>query len=331
MNKHTKNWPYVLIAIILFLAGLYSGKLYLYYGWQSGFPDNKPYIDILETRSWIFASLCFVFIATSVAIIVRTIKKVNREDKRTNSGMNEIVLTGWNPAGLNKVGLTLLLRDKAGMELHEAKNCTDSVVDGIPVTIKIESYELAKHIFTEAVKLGAVGQHLLTRDDGWGGVRITYPSYNAELLKLLLGKKIVSVKRQLFTDDKFEDDYEQDADGPIELTFDDKIVIHFIAETEITSVGIVSGSMPKYRDSYEMADVTGNSFWQERVGQEIKQISYLKAISGSESYPYEFGVELLFRNGKKVLFEYLDDEEHLDMIRVADQYRGEDPYITQLI
>lgn len=71
--------------------------------------------------------------------------------------MNEVILTGCMPE-FNQIGLTRLLIDKANMQLHEAKNCSDSVLESKVVNIKVESYELAEYILAEAIKSGALGE-----------------------------------------------------------------------------------------------------------------------------------------------------------------------------
>lgn len=158
----------------------------------------------------------------------------------------------------------------------------------------------------------------------------TFPSKNFELLKNLLGKKVVSVKRQLFKNDMDLIDFEQNADGPIELTINDDSVIHFIAVTESFSVGVVRGEMQRYGDSYELKDLTGNIFWSDRIGQEITRLRLFKSSDYSDDYPSEFGIEISFSNGEKVLIEYKDEEDYPDMIIVADHYSGQ-PCIKQLI
>lgn len=71
--------------------------------------------------------------------------------------MNELILTGCMPE-FNQIGLTRLLADKANMQLHEAKICSDSILENKSVNIKIESYELAEYILAEAIKSGAMGK-----------------------------------------------------------------------------------------------------------------------------------------------------------------------------
>ena len=158
----------------------------------------------------------------------------------------------------------------------------------------------------------------------------TLPSQNSGLLKNLLGKKVVSIKRQLFQSDMDLADFEQNADGPVELTISDNSVIHFIADTEVFSIGVVPGEMPRYGDSYNLKDLSGNIFWVDRVGQEITQLMLFKSSDYSDDYPSEFGIEISFVNGKKVLIEYKDEEDYPDMIRVADHY-SDQPCINELI
>lgn len=50
--------------------------------------------------------------------------------------MASILLKSWNP-GFNKVGLTLLLREKLGYSLKQAKMLTDSVLNKQPVVIEV--------------------------------------------------------------------------------------------------------------------------------------------------------------------------------------------------
>lgn len=143
-------------------------------------------------------------------------------------------------------------------------------------------------------------------------------SSNAAVLRNLLGEKIISVTRQLFKDDMDLDDYEQSADGPVELTMTNGSVLHFIAFTEACSVGVVSGGMPRYGDSYEFRDLTMNLFWGGRVGQELRRLNILKISELEDPNPCE-AVDIIFQNGERVVIEYISDEENLDMIRVTDR------------
>ena len=156
------------------------------------------------------------------------------------------------------------------------------------------------------------------------------PSQNLDCLRSLIGKKIVSVRRQIFKDDMDLPEFEQKGDGPVELVTSDGSTLHFISQTETLSVGIVSGAMSRYGDSYEQRDVSNNSFWVDRLGEKVKQVLLLKAKSSTDQYPEEFGVELVFSNGKKVVIEYRDEEDHPDMIQVSANYTGR-PCVVQKI
>lgn len=146
-------------------------------------------------------------------------------------------------------------------------------------------------------------------------------SKNIHFLKSLIGKKIVLVRRQLFEDDLNLDDYEQSADGPIELTFNDKMVVHFEALTEPLSVGIVVGEMPKYGESYKPFDLTNNKFWKDKIDQSIIRLTLLKSLEWTKTYPCEFGIEIIFENGEKIFITYISEDEHqFDAIRVTDHY-----------
>jgi len=161
-------------------------------------------------------------------------------------------------------------------------------------------------------------------------VNNTLPSHNVSLFKNLLGKRIASIKRQLFQGDIDLTDHEQNADGPIELTTSDGLVIHFIADTELFSIGIALGEMPQYGDSYKLRDLSDNTFWRVRVDQEITELTLLKSADYSDEYPSEFGIEISFINGEKALIEYKDEEDYPDMIRVTEHYSGQ-PCINQVI
>ena len=150
------------------------------------------------------------------------------------------------------------------------------------------------------------------------------------LLKKLLGKRIISVKRQLFQDDMGFADCEQDADGPVEFAMSDGSIMHFIWDAETFSIGVAPGKMPLYECGYVLQNVTDNIFWRDRVSQEIKKLTLLKYSDFSDNYPSEFGIEVSFANNKKVLIEYKDEENYPDMIRVVDHYSGQ-ACIKQLV
>lgn len=66
-----------------------------------------------------------------------------------------IILTGWLP-GLQKVALTNLLHQQAGLSLAEANACFDRCLAGEPVTITMTSVIAAESLARAATRLGAV-------------------------------------------------------------------------------------------------------------------------------------------------------------------------------
>jgi hypothetical protein len=64
------------------------------------------------------------------------------------------------------------------------------------------------------------------------------PSNQLDLLRSILGASIFSVMRQIFKSDFDLQDYQQNADGPIELKFDTVDSIYFDANAEGFSVGV---------------------------------------------------------------------------------------------
>lgn len=62
--------------------------------------------------------------------------------------MASILLKTWTP-GFNKVGLTLLLQEKLGYSLKQAKMVTDTVLDKRSIVIEVpDEYmaEIAQHL-----------------------------------------------------------------------------------------------------------------------------------------------------------------------------------------
>lgn len=66
-----------------------------------------------------------------------------------------VVLTGWKP-GMLKISLTKAIRKATGMDLPNAKRCTDDVLARRPVALMFSTPERADEFQGEAEKLGAV-------------------------------------------------------------------------------------------------------------------------------------------------------------------------------
>jgi ribosomal protein L7/L12 len=65
-----------------------------------------------------------------------------------------VTLTGWS-TGLQKVSLTKLIQDHAGLSLSAAKRCTDDVLEGRPVSFALPSPEQAATLREALVRIGA--------------------------------------------------------------------------------------------------------------------------------------------------------------------------------
>jgi hypothetical protein len=73
-----------------------------------------------------------------------------------------VLLTGWHD-GLQKVALTKLIREQAGMRLANAKECTNQLLAGERVALRIPAEHAAKFL-AEAEFLGAIG-YIAERSD----------------------------------------------------------------------------------------------------------------------------------------------------------------------
>lgn len=142
------------------------------------------------------------------------------------------------------------------------------------------------------------------------------PSQNIDLLTSLLNTKIISIKRQIFRDDMCLQDFEQMADGSVEIEFSNGKIIHFFAITEYDSVGLSEDNAKLYGDSYLTINPGKNQFWKSRINQEVSHIYILESIHSSAHKPIEFGVEFKLINCMSFCIEYINDENVLDTIRV---------------
>ena len=68
---------------------------------------------------------------------------------------NVVVLSGWKP-GLPKISLTKAIQKATGMDLPNAKRCTDDVLARKPVVLTFSTPEKADEFQGEAEKLGAI-------------------------------------------------------------------------------------------------------------------------------------------------------------------------------
>lgn len=140
-----------------------------------------------------------------------------------------------------------------------------------------------------------------------------------EILKTMLGRRLVAVRRQIFTDDMFLEDYEQQADGPVEFTLSDNVILHFVAEDMLMSIGVVSGPMPRYGESYKLMELSNSSYWSDRVGKKVTKIDVFSSDFRKSGWPCEF-IKVSFENGMYTKIIYLDsDELQFDAIKISDK------------
>ena len=69
--------------------------------------------------------------------------------------MTQVLITGWQP-GLNKVALTKLLRERAGLTLAQAHDKVNRCLDGESVVIELPTAAAARAFVGDAGRLGAV-------------------------------------------------------------------------------------------------------------------------------------------------------------------------------
>lgn len=135
----------------------------------------------------------------------------------------------------------------------------------------------------------------------------------------MLGSSIISVKRQVFESDMDLDDFEQSADGPIQIELVNGEVLSFVADTKLNSIGVVKGNMPEYGESYLFMDLTSSDFWRQRVGVYICSVFILKSIFYSKENPEEFGILIVFKNGLSACIEFVSEGDFSDTIRVVKE------------
>lgn len=157
------------------------------------------------------------------------------------------------------------------------------------------------------------------------------PSENIRACRDLIGTKIVAVRRQLFIGDFDLPDFEQNADGPVELTFDNGAVLTMFADTERLSLTVEFNRMPKLGEGYIPVDVSQNAFWRDRLNAPVLDLIIIQSANPSEQYPCEFAVQFSLQGGLNVAVEYLNEEELPDMVRVVEQCSDSSRYVLHAL
>lgn len=149
-------------------------------------------------------------------------------------------------------------------------------------------------------------------------------SQQKQYLKSWIGQEVIGVKRQIFINDKDLENFEQMADGPIEVLLSDSRLFHFVSMVTPMSIGMATGEMPKYGDSHESIDPSLNSFWESRLRKTIQSVRILKSKTASTHCPYEFGLKLGLQDGPDICFEFIDEKDWPETLRIVEKISGSD-------
>jgi len=150
-------------------------------------------------------------------------------------------------------------------------------------------------------------------------------SNSRTLLKGLIGQRLSQVQRHMFVSDYTFYDPEirdQESDGPTEFRTVDGMVFHVVSNTKQMAIEFLSGSCPRYGESYVGRDCTSNAFWSTRTNKSIEHIDVLQSLYSPEESQFAFGSEFFFQDAESFVIEYLSDEEHQDQIRITGPYAG---------
>ena len=71
--------------------------------------------------------------------------------------MAKVVFKGWR-VGMRKIPFTMLLRQRAGLSLKQARDIKTKVLDNEEVVIFVDNIEIARTIAVEADKLGVIAE-----------------------------------------------------------------------------------------------------------------------------------------------------------------------------
>lgn len=126
------------------------------------------------------------------------------------------------------------------------------------------------------------------------------------VLNSVKGQSITACLR-LFSESGFEDipedKREQEADGSTYLIFSNGEILGFHPISESFTIHfetITRDELPR-----NLSDVSGNQFWQDKVGQIIINIELLYA-----TFDVPYGVRFSFKNGKSVELQYVSESAY---------------------
>jgi len=72
----------VVSIVFLTMMGVYACSVSISSGWQRGFVQNRDYQELLAQRYGWFAVISLISFTTAIVVLVRTIKRLNRETHR---------------------------------------------------------------------------------------------------------------------------------------------------------------------------------------------------------------------------------------------------------
>jgi len=69
--------------------------------------------------------------------------------------MAKVIFKGWR-VGMRKIPFTMLLKERAGLSLKQARDIKTKVLDNEEIAISVDNIEIARAIAVEADKLGVL-------------------------------------------------------------------------------------------------------------------------------------------------------------------------------
>lgn len=89
MRVLSDKWRYTIRAIAIVMlgaVGVQSCNVAMYNAWQTAFSANAPYLSDLSLRFWLFGLAAVAAFGCAIALLVTTIKRMNREYREEIEG-----------------------------------------------------------------------------------------------------------------------------------------------------------------------------------------------------------------------------------------------------
>ena len=157
--------------------------------------------------------------------------------------------------------------------------------------------------------------------------------HGLKILGSFLGARLIEVRRYLYRNDLENLDprvAEEEADGPIEFSVDNGLVLTITSRTEDMSIAVTKGALRVLGPSFTLRNISANEFWAARIGRTIEAVELLES-----PYPKVgrsvFGVEVSLVGAPAFVVEYISDDHHVDQLRVTGRYVGGSCARTKLV